>query len=500
MSSVRLELVIATGESTHQGLVRRLRDGLAPDEILRTTPWQSWTPDPGRSPDWDGEQPVVLLLAADRWLQAQLPGAPLPGDALVLVELRDGSAQELCEATAAAALLRGDPAVRFGVCRFAGSQPGRLRCAVQFTMPGLTRWREHQRRCLEALADDLLWWLRLCQQRQQFLPIAPIRRPLTLLPAAPLHLRQRLQVCCGGTLGSAWQRWQRRRSGPTADWQIAIGRLDRGAQQLQLLHHLPPSGADWFADPSLVADGSRLWMFCERWHAAAGKGVIDLFEVRPDGLRACGSVIKEPFHLSFPRVLKHRGQWFATVESSSVGEVRLYRAEAFPGCWRLERVLLRGDAWIDPILLTNPDGCWLLVNAHHCSALPGYIASELQVFHSSDLLQGLFRPHPCSPVLVDSSCGRNGGLLNLDGCLIRVGQSMGFDGVYGESVQLRRVDRIDPNDYGETDIEMPWLQALRQRLQARRLHTLNNVGSWVAVDYRPPQSAVPIWSPGDVVG
>ncbi len=77
---------------------------------------------------------------------------------------------------------------------------------------------------------------------------------------------------------------------------------------------------------------------------------------------------------------------------------------------------------------------------------------------------------------------------------------MGFDGVYGENVQLRRVDRIDQNDYGETGIDMPWLQGLRQRLQARRLHALNNVGPWVAVDYRPPQSVVPIWSSGDMVG
>jgi hypothetical protein len=197
-------------------------------------------------------------------------------------------------------------------------------------------------------------------------------------------------------------------------------------------------------------------------------------------------VLEEPFHLSFPRVIRYGDNWWATVESAAAGEVRLYRALRFPSRWRLERVLLRGQSWIDPILIPSEvGGWWLLVNTHNCPSLPGATAPELHLFHSPDLLQSSFEPHPCSPLLFDSTCGRNGGLLQLDGNLLRVGQCTGIDNAYGEAVQLRRIVQIDASDYREKAVHPLWLTTLEWQLGATHFHTLNNAANWLTFDYIP---------------
>jgi hypothetical protein len=225
-------------------------------------------------------------------------------------------------------------------------------------------------------------------------------------------------------------------------------------------------------------------LFCERLDPGSQLGVIDLFAVEPDGLKPHGTVLREPFHLSFPRVFHHQGVWYATVESAANREVRLYAAEAFPTHWRLKRVLLSGEAWIDPLLLPIPEGWALLVSTTPMPSLPRETAPALQLFLADDLLGAPFLPHRASPLLLDSTTGRNGGLLELEGQRWRVAQQTGYGGSYGQSLSLRRIEALDPLHYCEQPGRLPWLGSLAQELQASHLHTLNSCGEWVAVDYR----------------
>lgn len=493
MSALHLLLVLDPAEPTHQILAGRLASGLASGEQLRTISWHSWSPGPCRAPGDCGDssdQPIVLLLAAERWRRRQATAA-LPPEVLVVAELCGGAARELGSGTALQAPARGEAASRFGVFAFSQDQALPLVSLVQLALPSLVRWRQHQRRCLCSLAEALLWWLRLCEQRRRLLPLAPLAQPVALLPARSAALGARLRSRRRWLQSNLRRRWSSWRHPGAADWQIAIGRLPPDTDRVRIVHRLPPQGRDWFADPFLLEEGPNLWLFCERWQAASGRGVIALFAVRPEGLLPMGTVIEEPFHLSFPRVFQHGGHWWATVESAAAGEVRLYRAESFPTVWRLERLLLSGQAWIDPILLpaepggSGAGGWWLLVNSHPLPALPGETSSALQLFHSSDLLHGPFEPHPASPLLLDSSCGRNGGLLQLGSSLIRVGQCTGLNNAYGESVQLRRIEVWDGGSYREAPVQPAWLDDLRRQLQASHLHTLNNQGEWLAVDWRP---------------
>ncbi|MCX5969668.1 MAG: hypothetical protein NTV57_18945 [Cyanobacteria bacterium] len=494
MSALQLLLVLDPAEPAHQTFAGRLKSLLVPGEHLRCEAWSTWSPGPCRAPGSPGDQEIVLLLAPARWLRHQ-PTAALPPDVLqhvlVVAELCGRAARELgpggCRPGRSRLPLRCVPLrperrLAADLSRAASpAEPGAMASAPAAlpARPG---------GCAAVVAAPL---------RRAPTPVAdaPLAELLGLLPARAPALRARLSSRRRWLQGSLRQRWSNWRQPGPADWQIAIGRLAAGSDRVRIVHRLLPQGGDWFADPFLLAEGPNLWLFCERWQAASRKGVIDLFAVRPQGLLPMGTVIEEPFHLSFPRVFRHAGSWWASVESAAAGEVRLYRAESFPTGWRLERVLLSGQAWIDPILLpaetggSSAGGWWLLVNSHPLPALPGETASALQLFHSPDLLHGPFEPHHASPLLLDSSCGRNGGLLQLDYGLIRVGQCTGLNNAYGESVQLRRIEVLDGQCYREAPLLPAWLEELRRQLHASHLHTVNNQGEWLALDWRPRAGA-----------
>ena len=176
MSALQLLLVLDPAEPTHQTFAGRLKSRLVPGEHLRCEAWSTWSPGPCRAHGSPGDQEIVLLLAPARWLRNQ-PTAALPPDVLqhvlVVAELCGRAARELGPGTALEAAARGDAACRFGVFRFARNAELPLASLVQLALPTLVRWRQHQRRCLLALADALLWWLRLCDERQRLLPMRP---------------------------------------------------------------------------------------------------------------------------------------------------------------------------------------------------------------------------------------------------------------------------------------------------------------------------------------
>lgn len=485
MTPLQIELVLDPADAVQQELVRQLQQGLNPGDQLYCTSLAQWRPQPGRTPGSDDPAPIVVLLCPATWQQHHGAGSTLPAGVLLLVERVQGVTNEINAALGWQALWHREPTVRCAVLTPADGA-GTFDCLMQVGIPQLSRWRHQQERFLRASADYLLWWIRLCESRQSLHPLSAVAS-VPWPSAKRLRRRQRWMLQTRWAVERATARMLRPEPNADCGWQVGVARLDPHSNGLQLLHRLPGQGADWFADPFLISDGPRTWLFCERWDSVAGKGVIDLFALQDSGLQRLGSVIEESFHLSFPRVVRSQGTWYATVESSANGDVRLYRALTFPTVWTLERVLLNEQAFADPLLIPSAQGWWLLVNSQSTKAWPRETAPELHLFHSHDLRNGTFTAHPGSPLLVDSACGRNGGLLTIAGQLHRVAQCVGIDNAYGQDVELRRIDQLSVGGYGETAVSTDWLTTLPRRLGASHLHTLNNGGGWLAFDFRSSQ-------------
>ena len=191
------------------------------------------------------------------------------------------------------------------------------------------------------------------------------------------------------------------------------------------------------ADPFLFAHGGKLYLFHEsQW--LDEPGVIEAHVLDDGQWRSLGTILSEPFHLSYPVVFAIGDDVFLLPETKEAGAVRLYRFEEFPRRPVLHHCLLEGR-FADP----SPafiDGRWYL-----------FATSDrgLELFVTDDLVNGKFVPHPASPVVTDPRHARCGGVpLRIGEHWYRPAQDAKLR--FGGDLALMRIDRIDPGHYAET--------------------------------------------------
>jgi hypothetical protein len=240
---------------------------------------------------------------------------------------------------------------------------------------------------------------------------------------------------------------------------------------------VPMPGDRFYADPFLVPDGERLWLFFEDGDRATGMGVIRCAEVRADGSLGVSHVVLEcDYHLSYPFVFQRDGAWFMLPETSGHRTIELWRAVEFPWHWKLDKVLLAGVNAVDPTLLEHEGRLWLFAGM---SEGGGAAQDELFLFHA-DSLDGEWRPHPRNPVVSDVRHARPAGpFLREGGQLYRPGQDC--SGAYGSAFWLHRVERLDPHAYEETPVrrvETSWHPGLVAT------HSIHRAGGFDAIDGR----------------
>lgn len=196
--------------------------------------------------------------------------------------------------------------------------------------------------------------------------------------------------------------------------------------------------ATFLADPFLVLHDSVWHLFFEAMDGDLRRGAIALATSRDARHWTYqGLVLREPFHLSYPYVIRHNGEYFMVPESGRAGDVRLYRADPFPFRWKFERTLLdRGYADPSPI---EWDGRWWIF----CSRAGN---DSLLLFHA-DRLTSRWLPHPSNPVM-----NRNihhsrpaGRLIEWNGRLLRFAQDC--EPHYGTRVWPLRILRMNTREY-----------------------------------------------------
>jgi len=242
-------------------------------------------------------------------------------------------------------------------------------------------------------------------------------------------------------------------------------------------------GRNYWADPFLVEEGGRCLLFVEEFVDTRNQGVIACLQLHEDGTATnLGTVLDEPFHLSYPQVFRWDDTWYMTVESYEADRVSLYRATDFPRSWTRVADLLDGCACVDPTL-HHHDGRWYLFG--NVSESGGNPSDELFLF-VADALEGPYLPHPANPLLADVRSARPAGqLFRRDGRLYRPAQCCAP--IYGAAVVFNEVIELDPARYRERAVarlDPTWTPG------QDGCHTFNAAGRWQVLDVHgvPPSA------------
>lgn len=321
-------------------------------------------------------------------------------------------------------------------------------------------------------------------------PTGPAWQPrFAARPGAIERLQDGLRWFGACFLPSVWQSLKWRAGFPDRQqWTIGVlprASLDPGrAFPWTAVRWISPPSDGLIADPCLVEAEGRHWLFYEHMRFTDARATLHAAALDPTTgtLTEPREVLKEPYHLSFPNVFRHAGDWYMLPEQGQSGATRLYRARAFPDSWEHHRDLLPGFAGLDPVLLQYDGRWWLFVTRDNSPC----VDDNLHLFFS-DRFDGDFVPHPMNPIKTGLFGSRMAGLIiEQAGRLIRPGQD-GRNG-YGHGLVLHEITTLTPDDYAEA-LLCAWSPETDGRFRYG-LHALDVCGEFAVVDAQQIQRRV----------
>ncbi len=252
-------------------------------------------------------------------------------------------------------------------------------------------------------------------------------------------------------------------------WLVGVRFGERG----RFLPITPPDDRLW-ADPFVVIEGGRVFVFVEELVFREGRGTIAVMEVRRDGTFTLPRrILERPHHLSYPCVFRWDGHYYMLPETGENATVELYRCRSFPDEWEPAAVLMRGIDATDATMFEHAGRWWMYLS----TAPDGETFDELSLFHAGSPL-GPWSAHPRNPILSSVVGGRCAGRPFLrDGRLLRAAQIGARR--YGHSIQLREIVMLTADECVEREAEtiLPnWTSGLAGA------HTYNVEGDVTVID------------------
>jgi hypothetical protein len=305
------------------------------------------------------------------------------------------------------------------------------------------------------------------------------RRARTSTPTTPADERPRKTVSNVRMLraaissSAAYVTQQYRDRFTHLQWSLAF--TFDGSLDFRRFHRIVPPPDRLWADPFVVADGDRGWIFIEELVYAEDRGVLAVLEVRSDGTWSPPKrILERPYHLSYPCIIRWNGGLYMLPETHENRALELYRCVEFPYRWEPDTVLMRDVAAVDATLFEH-EGRWWMYYATDSGDAAGF--DRLWLFHAATP-RGPWTPHRWNPLECNVAGGRPAGRPFVrDGKLLRAGQ----DGApwYGHAMRLREIVKLTPEEWEEREVStiLPdWAPGIIGT------HTLNVDGEVVVVD------------------
>ena len=238
---------------------------------------------------------------------------------------------------------------------------------------------------------------------------------------------------------------------------------------------IPPNDRFW-ADPFVVFDDNKHYIFFEELLYCENKGKISYVEIDKNGIKGSPKVILEKdYHLSYPFIFKDHEKYFMIPESMDNKTIELYECEFFPDKWNLVKVLITEIEAVDSTILIYDNKYWLFTNIKQGPQLS--TNEDLFLFYS-DKLDGSWNPHPMNPIVSNISSSRPAGkIFKHKNTLYRPSQNASKR--YGYGMAINQILILNEYDYKE-EIVQNILPEWEKNILAT--HTLNHDGNLTVID------------------
>ncbi len=263
-----------------------------------------------------------------------------------------------------------------------------------------------------------------------------------------------------------------------------------GCPDLSRFRRLTPPPDRVWADPFVVQVHGQTVVLFEEHLLARPHAHISAMTVAADGtFGVAEKVLERPYHLSYPFVFEHRGQWYMIPETRGHRTVELYISREFPRRWELCRTLLDNLDAVDATLWQDDQRWWMFVGV--IESRGSYTWTDLHLYHAEDPVEGEWKPHPHNPVVADARRSRPAGqLFRCNGVLHRPAQDGSVR--YGYGLRMQEVTELSLDRYAEREVyglEPNWAPDLCG------VHTINHAGDLTMADARivrpKPSTSVP---------
>lgn len=238
---------------------------------------------------------------------------------------------------------------------------------------------------------------------------------------------------------------------------------------------IPPRDRFW-ADPHIVQENGKYYVFFEELFYKNNKGHISYFEILENGTYTTPvKILEKEYHLAYPFVFKHQNNWFMIPDSMHNRTIECYKCDSFPDKWSFYTNLMENVPALDSTLHFKDNKWWLFTNI---KANPGASTwDELHLFYS-DSPFGKWIPHPQNPIVTDVRKARPAGKLRQVGDdLLRPAQDCSVK--YGYGITIHKIHIMNENEYLEEEIHKihpTWDSKITA------VHTQNTEGNLTVID------------------
>lgn len=253
---------------------------------------------------------------------------------------------------------------------------------------------------------------------------------------------------------------------------------------------LKPGKDKFWADPFVVRNGDKYFVFVEEFIYRTNKGHIAVLELDSNGkLQNAVRIIEKSYHLSYPFVFENGGDYYMIPETGQNRTIDLYRSTEFPFKWEFVKTIMDGLNSVDTTLFYYNKKWWLFTLIDKIEFVQEN-SPELYLFFSDDLFSDSWASHPLNPVVTDVRSARPAGRIFIsEGKIYRPSQDCSVR--YGQAFNINQVLHLSETEYEEMqvlNVTPSWKKELKGT------HTFNFDGELTIIDAYAFRKRIPKYS------